>query len=447
MTVTLDPRDIVVEEDRQRSSITESDIEDLADDIEESRLIHAPVVHERRGTYVLIAGERRLRALCRLTERGATFLYGDEEFPPGTAPFQAISDNLEIYDLERIELHENIVRKDLSWQERCRAVARLHKLEKEKRPETTIRDTAATVAGLPPDEAAQSDAKVSEVHRALILDRFLDDPDVARAETPKKALKIAESKTREKEYARKREQREATAATAEAEGWDNLPSLTSPHTFIQGDTHEELGALPSSTFRCIVTDPPYGINISNSHWGRGSQSYSDEEHRAADHYRILAEQGYRVCADEAFIFAFCDPRMFSWLVETFSSEGWDVWPHPLIWDRTPKGLLPVPDFGPRRCYEMILFARKGGAEVANQGRSDVIRIPFNAEHNRPGEKPVELYSELLYRVCQPGDLVLDPFAGTGPLIPAADSLMCEATCIDIDDYAAGACAEQIERCL
>jgi DNA modification methylase len=45
---------------------------------------------------------------------------------------------------------------------------------------------------------------------------------------------------------------------------------------------------------------------------------------------------------------------------------------------------------------------------------------------------VELYINLLKRSVKPGDSVLDCFAGTGTIFPAAHSLQCLATGIEAD---------------
>ena len=53
-------------------------------------------------------------------------------------------------------------------------------------------------------------------------------------------------------------------------------------------------------------------------------------------------------------------------------------------------------------------------------------------NQRQAQKPIALYQDLLSRSYRPGDKVLDPFCGSGPIFPAAHSLKCEATGIEIE---------------
>ena len=439
MTVNFSLDEITIAPDRQRQDKPVKYIDELAADIEENSLYHAPVVSMEDGAPfpTLVAGECRLTAIRQLLEAGRTFEYNGEVYSDAV-PCNVLTPGRTEYQLKRIELHENIVRRSLSWQEHTRAVAELHRLEKAENPEHTIRKTGRMVLGLPVEDESDADSQVGEqvAQQAVKLDKFLDDPDVAAAPNPRKALKIAETKARAKEYAEQRQLREQAGEEV---------TLTSRHRFEQGDSVQLLAEEPNEKYDCILTDPPYGLDISNTHWARGSSAYTDDEEHAAHMYRTLFAEGYRITKDGGFLFAFCDPRMFAGLVAEARDKGWDVWPHPIIWDRSPKGLLPIPSFGPRRCYEMILMARKGEGTVVREGRGDVIRIPLDPEHNRPGEKPVALYEELLSRVCYAGSKVLDPFAGTGPIIPAAHELMCEATAFDQDTYASDVCAALLEK--
>ena len=64
------------------------------------------------------------------------------------------------------------------------------------------------------------------------------------------------------------------------------------------------------------------------------------------------------------------------------------------------------------------------------GRSDVIDIPSVRKPLHGAQKPVALYQDLLSRSANPGDRVLDPFGGTGPILVAANRLGLVATYIE-----------------
>lgn len=102
------------------------DIQELADDIKENGLINPPVViPEEDGTFTLLAGERRLRAMKSL---------GYQQVEVRT--WKNLSDEEKL----NVEISENEVRKDFSKAERIEYARRLEKLEaakaKERQKET-----------------------------------------------------------------------------------------------------------------------------------------------------------------------------------------------------------------------------------------------------------------------------------------------------------------------
>lgn len=102
----------------------------------------------------------------------------------------------------------------------------------------------------------------------------------------------------------------------------------------------------------------------------------------------------------------------------------------MIWSKK-NGMLPKPDFGPRLTYEAILFASKGSRKVLKVGAPDVIEFTTEGKNEHGAQKPVALYAELIARSCYPGDTVLDCFAGSGTIFPAANSTRTIATGIEI----------------
>ncbi len=85
---------------------------------------------------------------------------------------------------------------------------------------------------------------------------------------------------------------------------------------------------------------------------------------------------------------------------------------------------------------MILYAIKG-ERYAKRLAPDVITAHSDPNLNHPAQKPVKLLVDLLSRSCGAGDLVLDPFAGSGSIFPAAHELKVRATGIEVDEGAFG----------
>jgi len=73
---------------------------------------------------------------------------------------------------------------------------------------------------------------------------------------------------------------------------------------------------------------------------------------------------------------------------------------------------------PNRWYmkdaEYIIFGRKGAAKPINDCGSKTVLCFDNVRgKSHPTEKPVDLLEHLIANSTEPGDLVLDPFMGTG----------------------------------
>jgi DNA modification methylase len=162
-----------------------------------------------------------------------------------------------------------------------------------------------------------------------------------------------------------------------------------------------------------------------------SHDYSDDIAYATNCTSLLAREGFRVTKTNAALYMFCDIKLWSSWCDIFRAVGWYVWPVPLIWNKGNVGSLLGAANGPRHCYEAVLYATKGSR--ACKTLSDVISVPSPRAELHAAEKPVELYLDLLSRLAVPGDAILDPFCGSGPVFPAARALHCTATGIELND--------------
>lgn len=403
---------LVVPANRQRRDFDEVKLQKLATSIMSKGLFHAPVVRPDGDVFNLVVGERRTRAIRSLSLIGVGFNYNDTFVPPGFFPIVLISD-LDALALREAELEENTHRVDLSWQEQAEAIAELDALRREQACSTgashTTRDTASEIQGR---EAVGSE--ITKVTEALVISKHLDNPEVAKAKSSKEALKII----------RKQAEAEHRAVLAA-----NFNPIATPHTALHASCFDVAPKLPSNTFKVILTDPPYGIGADNFGDMAGTaHDYKDDKEYALKCYTLTAYEGFRVTQEKAHIYCFLDPRMWDEVSLVFTLAGWNVWPTPMIWNKL-NGMLPKPEHGPRRTYEMILFATKGDMKVLKVG-PDILTYPLVTERDHGAQKPVPLYTDLLSRSAYPGDPVLDFFMGSGTIFPAANRLKLVATGIE-----------------
>ena len=423
---TIPIQKVVVSEDRQRRSFDEKTLTELTNSIASEIGLLQPIVL-RNDQLTLVAGERRIRAIANIK---GDYQHDGETITSGFIPFVTV-DELSAEQLHEAELAENAIRVNLSWQERARAIAELHEFRVEQRglydrstgEGQSIKATATEVLG---HEALGTPAQ--EVADAILLTEFLNDPLVAAAPDIKTAKKAI---------------REDLANRERLKRAKHFDGAKTKHTLILGSAYD--ADLQAGRYHTILTDPPYGIGADKKDtFDADTHEYDD----SIDAFRRIAawlpKASYDLAAGQAHLYCFCDIRRFTELFVEFELSGWDVWPRPIIWDKGNTGSYGDIEHGPRSCYEAILFANKGRRRV-NAGYRDVINITQRTNSKHPAGKPVELYTELLKRSTLPGDFVIDFFAGSGPIFPAAEQQKVYATGIELNEKYHAMCVERLEE--
>lgn len=424
MQTLLLPVDAIHIGARQRTDdeATKKHIVDLARDIQENGLIHAPQVDQNQD---LVAGYCRLSAIKMIA---CEYYYAGTKVAPGFIPV-TVTHKTDERELYRIELMENLRRKNLSPMDEAKAITQLHKYQEETRGATwTKADTGAVVDELRGELPRENAARTKEVSDALLLAPFEHDPDVARASTRKEAVAIA----------RKKMEQQFTATLGEF-----VKPETSDHRIIQGDCREVLKTLPDATFAGIVCDPPYGMDADSfgDQAMKTGHAYADSSELAIDIATSIFSEGRRLCGPQAHLYMFCDLRHFSVLQTLAREHDWMVFATPLIWYKPNIGHAPWPGYFSRR-YEHILFAQRGGRAL-QRSRADVFEYAADTKKLHAAQKPVDLLKELLSLSFFPGEQILDPCAGSGSIFRAAKSLNMRATGIELDDQSVGFCKAAI----
>lgn len=398
--------DVVIPSNRVRKEFNESNLNELAKDIQKPHgLLHPPVL--RNDGKTLVSGERRVKAMQILNYQSLPFTHQGEEVMEGYMPYNTLAD-LSAYDLMDAELSENTARTDLSWQELVAATADLDDLRTIMNPQHTARETAAEILGVE-DVREVPTHEITNVRDSLALSAHLDNPKIAKATTKREAMKVL-NREMEKEF------------TEELAKRYKAGDDTGTHVLIQGQLEQEIPELimQHKSFDLIIADPPYGIRADKVFGDMADldHEYCDSPEVALEIYEHLAYLSFRVAKEEAHIYMFCDPLWFSTVHELLTKAGWWVASAPIIWDKGFVGLLPYPDHMPRRCYETIIFAIKGRKPAISVAR-DIIITPNLSNKLHAAQKPVELYAQLIRRSIRPGDTVLDPCCGSGTIFPAA----------------------------
>jgi len=396
--------------ERQRKSFRKEGIDILADSIERLGLLHPIVLSGQGDEKILIAGERRFEAMKKLHEENRNFVCGMVPIAQGMVPFVPAG-NYNAIEAQEAEFEENVLREDLSWQDRTAALNNLHELRKLMYPGQTKLATAKEIAR----HSGQSiDTLQDKISRATIIAPHLSDPEVKAARDEREAFAIVSKKIK-------------ATFTAQIREHYELEEILSKHRLVLGDFKVELVEI-RDVFRCIIADPPYEM---------GAEKFGDAarlRHTYSDTLDVAIEvitEGFVVADKYCHLFLFCDIENFVILREHAKAVGWKTQRTPLTWFKGSTGYAPEGYLSFRRTTEWILYARKG--DLPLQGLfNDLIDVPNLKNKVLAAEKPAALYEKLLSYSCLIGDKVLDPCCGSGPIFAAAEALSLEATGIEVD---------------
>jgi site-specific DNA-methyltransferase (adenine-specific) len=411
---------IHVSPDRQRKHFDGAKIMELANSIQSVGLLQ-PIVIEIGGA--LVAGERRTRACKHLAAMGVPIRFGDDTLPYGNVPVVFYTANaLKTYEAQ---LDENIRREDLSWQERAAATEFLHALRTRQNADHGISET--TREG--------TDSNVTRVRDQLIVAKHLEDKEISSAPSVKDAMKILQ----------KREEKSRLTRLSESV---NVKTLSSLHRLECCDFR--CASVENGTIDVILTDPPYGMGAQAFKDGGGAvevmHEYNDMD--GADWRTLMidfAKWSWHVTKAKAHLYLFCDIDQYHWLRDLIGSLGWRVHRTPLVYSKSHASSrrVPWPTMGPRRGYELVLYAVKGDRSV-NAIVSDVFSADTDENLGHAAQKPVGAYTNLLRRSVAAGDVVCDPFCGTGTIFPAAQECKCRAIGFELDPAFHGIAIERLE---
>ena len=204
----------------------------------------------------------------------------------------------------------------------------------------------------------------------------------------------------------------------------------------KGDAVEWLSKLETSSADLLVTDPPYESLEKHRAVGtttrlKNSKASSNSWFRIFPNARFeqLFSEVYRVLRKNSHFYLFCDQETMFVAKPIAEHVGFKFW-KPLIWDKKKIGM----GYHYRARYECILFFEKGKRKLKNLGIPDIIEAP-RVHKGYPTEKPVAVSEVLIGQSSEEGELVLDPFYGSGSTAIAAVSLGRNFAGTDISDEA------------
>lgn len=204
-------------------------------------------------------------------------------------------------------------------------------------------------------------------------------------------------------------------------------------TAICGDSLEELKKISNESVRLIVTDPPYNLN---KDYGSTQDNLEFKEY--IDFSRKWLAEAKRVLTDDGSIYVFMGMKYISYIYSILEQELGLFFNSWITWYYT-QGMGKTKGFSPRH-DDILFFTKHPQKFVFNL---DDIRVPqkyyrsvnnmrganpgnvweFSHMHycnkNRrrhPTQKPEGLFERIILASSNEGDMVVDPFVGSGTLL-------------------------------
>jgi site-specific DNA-methyltransferase (adenine-specific) len=184
-----------------------------------------------------------------------------------------------------------------------------------------------------------------------------------------------------------------------------------------------LASLPDGCATHVITDPPYSEHTHNKQWIGAALTADGAPRVSTAHaglgFDAITEEVARAFGLECRRLAKRWTIVFSDLEWHFRWREWMPIPQvrAFVWDKVDSAPQFTGDRPAASAEVFILFHPDGKKRWNGGGRRNVYRFPVNGENKgakpHPSTKPLELMEAIIRDFTDPGDLVLDPFAGSG----------------------------------
>jgi DNA modification methylase len=225
------------------------------------------------------------------------------------------------------------------------------------------------------------------------------------------------------------------------------------YKIIQGDCFDIIPTMPKGSIDLIVTDPPYNLPLEkNSTILIANRKVSARRKLDFDFVEFPIDKfvsliGYALKDGGAF-YIFCGDKQFGTYIQTIEKHPDLVYSMFLVW-YSKMGCPSVRKKAYQSHCQLIIFGHKEITEkyTFNYSKPTEMRnllnvngcTSFEYKHGKVGEwighptqKPKKLIKKLIQDSSNEGDVVLDPFLGSGTTMSACQDLKRSCIGIEID---------------
>jgi site-specific DNA-methyltransferase (adenine-specific) len=194
-----------------------------------------------------------------------------------------------------------------------------------------------------------------------------------------------------------------------------------PNRILHGDCVQVMRVLPSESVDFVLTDPPYLVRYRD----RSGRTIANDDR--ADWLRPAFAEMFRLLKPGSLALSFYGWNRVDLFFDAWKAAGFDVVGHLVFAKRYASSAR----FFEYR-HESAYLLAKGKARLPAAPLPDVMDWQYTGNRLHPTQKPVESLLPIVRAFCKPGDLVIDPFCGSGSSLVAARDAGCAYLGIELD---------------
>jgi len=234
------------------------------------------------------------------------------------------------------------------------------------------------------------------------------------------------------------------------------------HIIYHGDCLEVLSSLEKKSIDLIWTDPPYGNDNGSGDWAESRVGVKGARKAPLERISNDSEKAWKSILPRFLSLstpllkpqsAFCcsisggggSPPRFAQLAQMMDAEMRFF--QAVVWDKSARGN--GLGWRYRRNYEFIMVGHPKSGKLGWADEEvavpNITRIAPEPNQLHPTQKPPSLIAQFIHWHTHKGDLVVDPFMGSGSTIVAARDLGRKSIGIEIDEKYCEIAADRLRQ--
>lgn len=184
--------------------------------------------------------------------------------------------------------------------------------------------------------------------------------------------------------------------------------MTTQNHIIEGDCTQVMPSLSAVSVDLAVTDPPYLVNYRD----RTSRTILNDDNPE----RVLSAfpELYRLLKPDTFCLSFYGWTKIDAFANAWTRSGFKPVGH-IVWQKDYASNSGYLDYH----HEQCMLLAKGYPPKPARPLADIQPWAYTGNRNHPTEKSIEIIKPLIETFSQPGDMIIDPFLGSGTTAVAA----------------------------